>query len=473
MIAILEGPAAGSVRALFIDMRARRRDAIALGLGLLLALDVVGADVPAVKPTEPASARRADLEFARVSYVEKSSAFTPASRRAALEFIARALPRVGAMSPAEYLVTVARIPAFADNAHDVFRSGDDSWWPDTRLPVKLLWFSDGLLVARAAPEQASLLGGRVTRIEGLAPGELLERLHAICGGPESYRRWNALWVLGNGGLLHALGIARSPSALRLELEQRDGRRQRVELPYVPQASMPWSLRPTRLLSADLVAAEVAKGWRVAAPSDPLPLYQQQPDTLYRAQRLAALDALYVQLRSNMDEDGQQFVPFLESTLADARASPPRNLVLDLRFDVGGDISLSRQYLRQLVGLASERVYVLVGPYTFSAGLVSAAAAAHDGGGRATIVGEQAGDRLRFWSEGARACLPNSRYCLRRTDGLWDLVRGCKSEPNCYGDPFDATIGSLRPRLLAPLTAAAWLAGRDPAMEAISKDLGRP
>jgi hypothetical protein len=112
----------------------------------------------------------------------------------------------------------------------------------------------------------------------------------------------------------------------------------------------------------------------------------------------------------------------------------------------------------------------VSRYTFSAGIVSAAALRHDAAGRVTLVGEAVGDRLRFWSEGEPACLPNSHFCLRPTSGLWDLARGCKSEPGCYGDEFDATAGSLRPQISAPLSAAAWLAGRDLAMEAVIKDL---
>ena len=214
----------------------------------------------------------------------------------------------------------------------------------------------------------------------------------------------------------------------------------------------------------------AQGWQVAVAAGADPVYLQQPDILYRAQRLDALDALYVQLRSNLDEDGQQLEPFLRETLAQARAAPPHNLVLDLRFDVGGDISLSREFLRELVRATTGKIFVLISRYTFSAGIVSAAAVRHDGGSRVTLVGEPVGDRLRFWSEGGDVCMPNSHYCLRPTSGLWDLERGCKSVPGCYGDQFEATAGSLQPQLSAPLTAAAWLAGRDLAMEAVTSEL---
>jgi hypothetical protein len=34
-----------------------------------------------------------------------------------------------------------------------------------------------------------------------------------------------------------------------------------------------------------------------------------------------------------------------------------------------------------------------------------------GAGRALIVGEPVGDRLNFFSEGGRGCLPHARLCV--------------------------------------------------------------
>ena len=84
-----------------------------------------------------------------------------------------------------------------------------------------------------------------------------------------------------------------------------------------------------------------------------------------------------------------------------------------------------------------------------------------------MVGEDIGDRLRFWSEGESVCLPSSGLCVRRTDGLWDLEKGCNGEPHCYGDQFGAAVGSLKAEIPAPLTAAAYLSGRDPGLEAVT------
>jgi hypothetical protein len=416
-----------------------------------------------------AASRQADLAYARSEYVSRTKALTTEQRRRALAYLEEIGPRVAPMTDAEFLLAIARIPAFADNGHDVFDSGD-AWWPDTRLPFRLVWFPDALVVARAAPEHSELLGARITHIEGLTPERVLTRLHEVCGGTEAYRRWNALWVLSNGQLMHALGLAKTAQRLQFDALLRNGQSRSFTVDYVPVASVPAAMRPTRLLSGDLSKEESEKGWTAAVASASEPLYQQQADLLYRRERLAGLDALYLQLRSNMDEHDQKFEPFLDETLRDLRATPAQNLVFDLRFNVGGDISKSRDFLRAITKLVPGRIYVLISRYTFSAGIVSVAALKHDAGSRVTLVGEEVGDRLRFWSEGHDNCLPNSRFCLRPTSGLWDLAHGCQSESDCYGDQFDATAGSLRPQLSAPLSASAWLAGRDLAMEAVQKDL---
>lgn len=91
-----------------------------------------------------------------------------------------------------------------------------------------------------------------------------------------------------------------------------------------------------------------------------------------------------------------------------------------------------------------------------------------GGERVTIIGDDVGDSLRFWSEGQTVCLPYSKYCLHFTDGLWDLANGCAEHPACYGDKFQTRVASLKPDYYAPLTVKALREARDPAMETVSR-----
>jgi hypothetical protein len=414
-----------------------------------------------------------DLECAKENYVLKSKAFSSPSRREALAFIDKLEAQSEALSKEKFLVSLLQIAAFARNAHDSLRFGEaDAWRPQNKLPFRIIWFPDAMIIARAAPEYGELLGANAASIDGLSIDELLVSLRKTSGGPDGYLRWNTVWLIENAGLLHALGVARAPNRLRFDLVLRDGRHVEREIAFLPQATMPERLGPVRLWSGELTSDEAKHRWRAAINPVNEPFYLQQGDEFFRIDPMPEIDGLYVQFRANStaDAEGREISPFVKRVHDEVQKTQPKNLVLDLRFDIGGDIDQTRDLARALAANVRERIYVVISRYTFSAGIVMAAAIKHDGGKRVTIVGEKVGDDLRWWSEGENACLPNSHYCLHVTTGLWGLLKGCAQNPDCYGDRLDARVDSLDPQLPAPLTAEMWLSGRDAAMDAIKADL---
>jgi len=265
-----------------------------------------------------------------------------------------------------------------------------------------------------------------------------------------------------------MGVARAPEGLRLVLRKPDGKRVELTVPFVPRSSAPAGASPPRFWSAEPYESEAKFGWRSAIEGPIEPLYLRDEGDPFRVVEMVTLDALYVQFRANSTADagGRDIAAFVKRVREEISARRPSYLVLDLRFDIGGDIDQTRELARFIAKSVPGRIFVLTGPYTFSAGIVMAAAVKHDARDRVVIVGEPVGDRLRFWSEGTHVCLPNSKYCLHASDGLWDLTRGCAKEPACYGDCLDARVDSLAPDISAPLTSRDWLSGRDPAMEAV-------
>jgi hypothetical protein len=444
---------------------------------LLAANLLLRALLPVHGRAAPKSLREAqleDLKTAQTEYVLKSKAFTPEGRERALRLIESLKARAGTLSNPEFFVGIGKIAALADNGHDgSAKPGDHAWTPAKRLPLRMIYFPDGLVVARAAREQADLLGARVISIEGLSPNEMFSRLRVLSGGTDNYRSWDAMWAIEWSDILFALGMAQAPDRLRFSLVLPNGQTVERTIAHVPVESMPPGAYPQHLWSPVLAKGEAERGWKVATDTTHVPLYLQDPEAPFRMVSLPDMDALYVQIRFNLDVDGHSIKQFAAAVRHAIETGHPANLVYDVRFDTGGDITQTRDLIRAIPASVPGCIYVLVGPLTFSAGIVSAAAMKHDGRDRVILVGEEVADRLRFWSEDKPVCLPNSDLCLHPTTGLWDLVKGCKGEAGCYGDQFDATVGSLEPALRAPLTATAWLAGKDPGMEAIRSELGKP
>jgi hypothetical protein len=432
---------------------------------LCLAAALISAGPRATAEPAPSSAeaQRQDLELVRTDYLKKEMAYTPQTRRLAALKIDALEARAGRLTPADMLVGLAEVAALADNAHSSLHYGAKAR-PAERLPLRLLWFPDGLYIARASGAATDLAGAKVLRVEGRTPDELYARVKILRGGKAADRRNHLTELMESGGVLRALGLAKRADALTLTLRLPSGGVVTRRVTMTAQASQNPVADFERLWSPEPMPKEV--GWRPGLTPRDLPLYLRDADRTFRAIPLPEQHAYYLQFRSNEDEDGYPIAPFLKTTTAALETARPRDLILDLRFDIGGNLLTTMDFMRRLPSLASRRVYLLVGPYTFSAGIISAAAVKKAGGGKVTVVGDEIGDRPVFWSEGDLVRLPNSGFAMRYTDGQWDLDHGCAGKPGCMDRYVDVNGVSLKPEIAAPLTAKAWFAKRDPGLEAV-------
>ncbi len=410
-----------------------------------------------------------DLDAARTNYVLASKAFADESRARALAALDAARQRAGAMSEAEFTLVLSRLAALADNAHDELVPNAKLLGPC--LPVRLVWIGQDLVVALSAPHLPELAGARVIQLGGKTTEELPAIAHGLIGGPEQHVRAESTWLWESPDLLAALGFQVDQGRVRATLRLRDG--QLVERTLEPMdraqvaaASVPELLRNARNAPAGGTA------WASALLGAPIPLAMREPEKRFRAVPLPAYDTLYVQFRANYDRDGgRELGKFAGDTAALAVQMHPRFIVIDQRFNGGGNTDLTRELMKVLGAAARDKVYIFTSEHTFSAGIASAAIAKQAAGTKARLVGAPVGDRLRWWSENPRRCLPNSGHCFMPSYGLWDLQKGCAKEQGCFGDAYDVKVASLAPDLSAPLTAADWLAGYDAALSAAAADAG--
>ena len=305
---------------------------------------------------ELSPSRLGDLDVAQREYVDKAPAFSTAAQEQAHALIVDLRARAPAMTDPQFVLALARIAALADNGHDSFDLGEGSWSPKLRLPVRMIWFADALVIARAAPEAAEFLGASVVTLEGLTPDQLMERLRLLQGGIDGYRRWQLSWIFHSPEALHAIGVARQPDRLEFQLKLADGRTVTRAILAHPKEQMPPGQVPARYWSATPWEGEREKGWRTAVDASHAPLYLQQPDAWFRMVDLPDLQALYVQFRSNFDEDESKIAPFVAAVSARLKSSPPNNLILDLRFDTGGDNTQNRELMREIAQRITGRIY---------------------------------------------------------------------------------------------------------------------
>ena len=198
----------------------------------------------------------------------------------------------------------------------------------------------------------------------------------------------------------------------------------------------------------------------------LPLFLADFNDPFRVARWPGI--YYAQFRSNMNENGHPIGPFVANVEKAIAAERPRVVIVDLRFDQGGDFTTTAGLMSRLANLAPsvQRIYVLISGWTFSAGETSAALAKEHGQGKVILVGEPLGDRMRFWGEGRDMVLPNSQLKLHYATGLHDYSQPCWGQEGCFWTTFfiPMHVKTLAPDVVVPYTFADYRALRDPVMD---------
>ena len=438
-------------------------------------------------PAEPGDRYRQDVAQLRL-LLDIDRSFSPPARRAFTRALDDLEARASSLDDAAFEMAASRAVALAGNGHTNIR-GVAYGLSLNALPLRVAWFPEGLFVLAAHPDHADLLGARVVSIGGRDPESLVTALRPYVGGPPSHLRERSSFLLTSPQALHAAGLLASPAAADLVLEHRDGRRtvRRIAAAGEPANGRRGNAarrdpREHRTAKRDLSPVRWpgdARPWVhvLDARSGALPLYLRQPDRPYWRATAPGTGALYVQINRTMNApEGQTLGGFLRDTLEEVETTKPRAVVVDLRFNGGGDYTLTADFSRSLPGALGPqgRIFILTSGNTFSAGLITAARLKHFAGPRGVIVGEPMGDDARFWAEGSRLALPNTGLSVVYATAYHDWESGCGLAEilKCYLPNYvlGRGAGDLSPQIRAPITFPDYLDGRDTALEAVAYSL---
>jgi hypothetical protein len=334
------------------------------------------------------------------------------------------------------------------------------------LPIRMAFFGDELRVLRATAGHKDLLGLRVTHINGIAAEEVVARFRDAFGGNDANFRVMVPLLLETPDYLAVVGLPKGDVTVRFEA--------RDAAPFERKLSPGDMIRmETWTIAGDLPLfwrdSETLQAFQPAASH----LFLREPARGYWRADIRELEAAYINLRTNLDDGSGLSLPqFVKETVDALRARAPRVAIVDLRFNHGGDYSLTHELMVALGDIVGPkgRIYFLTSGNTFSAAIVSIAFAKQAAPGRTVIVGDEIGDRLQFWAEGWRYELPNTGFRARYSTAYYDLQHGCEGLFRCYWGAyhlFPVIVDDLDVDIRAPLTFEAYAAGRDPALEAIA------
>ncbi len=417
-----------------------------------------------VKATNNLEAQRQDLAYFR-QLMELDRSFTPAARTEAENRIAALESLPTPLDYPHFRVALMKILALADNGHTHLDSGAGAH--SRKLPARVAVFADGLYIVRTTRAGLALLGGRLVAIDGKPIEIVMQRMAELRGGTEGWRMLYAAMYLIDQDILFGDDIAADAKHSAWTTVTSGGTQTTVMLNADPARDDEPFIFTKRWISSEPVPS-LGDGWYTEQPDHPLPLALREFDTAFRRLRLTNSCAMLIQFKSNNDVEDQHIKAFVAATESDLRSNKPCSVILDLRYDDGGDYRNTVDFARDLPKLTTPggRILILTGPSTFSAGISTAAFVKQAGGERVTILGEAVGDRLHFFSEGNRGCLPNYKLCVSYERGKHDYSHACADWDVCFwlNKIYPVQVETLEPAESIRMSFADWRLGRDPVFE---------
>jgi len=302
-------------------------------------------------------------------------------------------------------------------------------------PLRLRWFGDGLAVVSAAQPLRETVGTRVIKI-GAMSAEQVEAAVApyIPHENQAWLHYQSPNFMVFDELLSYLKIVPPKGRVEFTFERNDGKRFSLEVPRWPLNAQ------TNMVTA----------WDELKTSSPL--YRKHPDSPYWREYIPDSKTFYIQY-NKCQNIGQSFEDFTREAFSFADSHSIERVIVDLRFNAGGD---SRVIKPLIDGLKSRKslsaaghLYALIGAVTYSSGMMAALDFKEEL--HAILIGEPTGGKPNQFGEVKRATLPNSNLAIYY--------------PMKFFHPIsDTDPESVMPDVPVRLTFEDFLAGRDAVLE---------
>jgi hypothetical protein len=401
--------------------------------------------------------------------------FSPDQRAEFIKHLAAMSESVEDMSAAEFYLGVSKAMAIAENGHTNVSKGP-AFRNFNRSGIDAFWFSDGLHIVRAHKSLTALVGARIIEIEGRSVEAINQRLGAYIGGALPWKRLYSQYFLRSPDLMHAAGLAASAELLNIKVLDENGIQRLETLKALPAAKdgAGYARSALSALTAESLPEEGARWNRsLDIASDKVPLYLRSFDDNFLKKKLS--NGVYIRASVLFNRNGLSIEDRLAAVLAEAPEGGYDLIAFDLRLSPGGDFGTVSEFAQKVESALNSdgKLYVITGPQTFSAAIVSVALFKRYAPNKTLIVGQPMGDYAQFWAErGMSFRLPNSAYYINYATGYHDWEKGCtNSHQYCFSRNarHDGIEVSLKPDVLLETSYKEYAAGRDIEMEWVMAD----
>ncbi len=343
----------------------------------------------------PASTRQekwsADLAYFEDIYLTRSKTFPQDSLVSCKKVLRHLKENLNTLSNAEITLGLSKCVAMADNGHTTIHLSHMA-----TVPLRLYWFKDGLHIIKTDKPSAAYLGTKILAINGMPIKSVYKKLAPHLSGIPSFKKFTATHYLSSPEILSGIGLS-EPKQMELTLlkgaDTLSATFTTKEMPNPTYTYESWSdLYPDWNTEDD---------WAYTLPKNKvLPLYLEHMDKGVFYHFLEEEQLAYFSINALWYKEAD-FKGKIQAFLKELKGKKDYDVVLDLRYYTGGNYLIPTDLASQPPKIINDdqKIYLVTSPMTFSAGLVTAARTKYFAKDKLVIVGEEVGDRLKFWAEG--------------------------------------------------------------------------
>lgn len=313
-------------------------------------------------------------------------------------------------------------------------------------PINFYWFDNGIFVEGTTKENASILGAKLTSVEGKPLKEVLDAIKLLVPAEnDQYFKSRGLDYLANPEALHAQGITTSlKKTITYTFEINDSIFNKT-INVQPAFNFPRSygfVTP----NAD---------WLSARDSSNTPLYLKNKDRIYYYEYLPESKTVYVRHSEIGDDKTKPISSFYKELYAFIEANPVDRLIIDVRFNGGGNNYLLKPIITGLIETKKinqpGKFFVIIGRRTFSAAqnLVNE----FSNYTNAIFVGEPTSENINFYGDNNKVVLPKTKTPVLLSFAWW------QDKPQWENNQW------LAPQVAAPMSFDEYRTNQDPALQA--------
>lgn len=348
------------------------------------------------------------------------------------------------LSDSQVRVRLKKITAMVGDGHTSSRLNAEGE-KRKALPLHLFAFADGMYVIGADEAHQQQVGARVVGVGGMPIDAATAAVRPYCSvDNEMGYLAQAPTMLCSPLILQAIGAKTDESSVELNLESKGIKVNiNIGLSEFPAGGHGGMLMPGFTYLHD-------------RPGAPKPLYLKDAEKIFRMEHVPEKKLVYFWFGAVQDSPEAKLGEFAEKVFDFIGKNDVENLVIDMRFNGGGNTGLIRPLINGLIKCDKVNrpghLFVIIGRHTFSA--AQNTVNLMDKQTAAIFVGEPTGSRPEFVGESTYFIMPHSKTRVFCSSRYWQ-----------YMDSTDERTW-VQPGVAAEMTFEDYSKGRDAAMEAV-------